>query len=76
LFKINPNHYVIMTGLGVVCFVLILLVTLTHQTANAENSTSNNSNIGTAKAPVANGTNKTIVIAAPGAAATRSNNWQ
>jgi len=68
-----------MTGLGVVCFVLILLVTLTHQTANAQNSTSNNPNIGTAKAPVANttakapvanGTNKTVVIAAPGAAAT------
>lgn len=59
-----------MTGLGVACFVLILLVTLTHQTANAQNSSSNSSNIGTAKAPVANGTNKTVVIAAPGAAAT------
>ena len=49
---------------------------LTHQTANAQNSSSNTSNIGTdltnttAKTSAANGSNKTVVIATPGAAAT------
>ena len=59
--------------------LVILLGTMSLQAANAQNSSSNNSNIGTAKAPTANGTakaptanrsNKTVVIAAPGAAAT------
>ena len=36
---------------------------------NAQNSSSINSHIGTAKTPTANGSNKTVVIAAPGAAA-------
>ncbi len=52
---------------------------MTLQVANAQNSSSNNSNIGTAKTPAANataktpaanGSNKTVVIAAPGTAAT------
>jgi hypothetical protein len=59
--------------------LVVLLGTMSLQGANAQNSSSNNSNIGTAKAPTANGTakaptangtNKTVVIAAPGAAAT------
>jgi hypothetical protein len=55
-----------------VSFALVL----THQTANAQNSSSNTSNIGTdltnttAKTSAANGSNKTVVIATPGAAAT------
>jgi hypothetical protein len=59
--------------------LVILLGTMSLQAANAQNSSSNNSNIGTAKAsttngtakaPTTNGSNKTVVIAAPGAAAT------
>ncbi|MDQ6863261.1 MAG: hypothetical protein M3044_05505 [Thermoproteota archaeon] len=59
--------------------LVILLGTMSLQAANAQNSSSNNSNIGTAKAHTANGTakaatangsKKTVVIAAPSAAAT------
>jgi hypothetical protein len=79
LFKINTNNYVTMchaslitlTGVVVVSIALaILLGTMTLQAANAQNSSSINSNIGTTKTPTANGSNKTVVIAAPGAAAT------
>jgi hypothetical protein len=50
--------------------LLILLGTMSLQAANAQNSSSNNSNIGTAKAATANGSKKTVVIAAPGAVTT------
>ena len=78
LFKIDTNNYVTMchaslitlTGVVVVSIALaILLGTMTLQAANAQNSSSINSNIGTAKTPTANASNKTIVIAPPGAAA-------
>jgi hypothetical protein len=52
-----------------IALVILLGATSLHA-ANAQNSSSNNSNIGTAKAPTTNGSNKTVVIAAPGAAAT------
>jgi hypothetical protein len=77
LFKINTNNYITMchasliklTGVVVLSIaVAILLGTMTLQAANAQNSI--NSNIGTTKTPAANGSNKTVVIAAPGAAAT------
>ena len=80
LFKINTNNYITMchaslitlTGVVVVSIALaILLGTMTLQAANAQNSSSINSNIGTElKLLTANGSNKTVVIAAPGAAAT------
>jgi hypothetical protein len=79
LFKINTNNYITMchaslitlTGVVVVSIALaVLLGTMTLQAANAQNSSSINSNIGTTKTPTANGSNKTVVIAAPGAAAT------
>lgn len=47
----------------------IFLSPVTLQAANAQNSSSNNSTVGTAKPPAVNASNKTIVIAAPGAAA-------
>ena len=65
MFKINSNNYLLLTGVVIVSFAL----DLTHQTANAQSWSSINSNIGTAKTPTANGSNKTVVIAAPGAAA-------
>ena len=78
LFKINTNHYTNMchtlliglTGVVVVSIALaILLCTVTLHGANAVNSSSINSSVGTAKTPTANAGNKTIVIATPGAAA-------
>jgi hypothetical protein len=78
LFKINIINYttlshnsvITLTGIVVVSMALaILWGTMTLQATNAQNSSSNNSNIGTAKAPIANGSNKTVVIAAPGASA-------
>ncbi|HMH11345.1 MAG TPA: hypothetical protein VK553_11575 [Candidatus Nitrosopolaris rasttigaisensis] len=42
---------------------------MTLHGANAQNSSSINSSVGTAKTPTANASNNTIVIAAPGAAA-------
>ena len=83
LFKINTDNYntkyhnslITFTGVVVMSIaLLILLGTMSLQAANAQNSSSNNSNIGTAKAPTANGTvkaptangsKKTVVIAAP-----------
>jgi len=78
LFKINTNHYTNMchtsliglTGVVIVSIALaILLCTVTLHGANALNSSSINSSVGTAKTPTANATNKTIVIAPPGATA-------
>jgi hypothetical protein len=75
LFKINTvcyNSLVTLNGVVLMFIALaILLGTMTVQAANSQNSSSsNNSNIGTAKAPATNGSNKTVVITAPGAAAT------
>jgi hypothetical protein len=76
LFKINTNNYITkyhnwLTGVVIMSIALVIFLgTMSLQAANAQNSSSNNSNIGTAKAPTANGSNKTVVIAAPGAAAT------
>jgi hypothetical protein len=68
---VSHNSVITLTGFVVVSMALaILLGTMTLQATNAQNSSSNNSNIGTAKTPTANASNKTIVIAAPGAAAT------
>jgi hypothetical protein len=78
LFKTNTNHYttichtsfITLTGVVIVSFALaILLCIVTLQGANAQNSSSINSSVGTAKTPTANASNKTIVMAAPGAAA-------
>ena len=65
LFKINTNNYITryrnslitLTGIVVMSIALVILLgTMSLQAANAQNSSSNNSNIGTAKAPTANGT--------------------
>jgi hypothetical protein len=78
LFKISTNHYtttchtsfITLTGVVIVSFALaILRCTVNLQGANAQNSSFSNSSVGTAKTPTANVSNKTIVIAAPGAAA-------
>jgi len=59
-----------LTGVVIVSIALaILLCTVTLHGANALNSSSINSSVGTAKTPTANATNKTIVIAPPGATA-------
>ena len=51
-------------------FALAILLGTMTSTANAQNSSSINSNVGTAKTPTANESNKTVVVAAPGSAAT------
>lgn len=70
MYKINTNNYITLTGVVVVSFALAILLGTMTSTANAQNSSSINSNVGTAKTPTANGGNKTVVVAAPGSAAT------
>jgi hypothetical protein len=69
LFKINTNHYTNMchtsliglTGVVVVSIALaILLCTMSIHGANAQNSSSINSSIGTAKTPTANAATKQL----------------
>jgi len=78
LVKLDTNNYtttchtslITLTGVVVVSIAIaILLCTVTLHGANAQNSSSINSSVGTAKTPTANASNNTIVIAAPGAAA-------
>jgi hypothetical protein len=65
------NSLITLTGFVVISMALaIFLGTVTLQAANAQNSSSINSSVGTAKTPTANASNKTVVVAAPGAAAT------
>src|SRR2546423_10998131 len=65
------NSLITLTGFVVISIALaIFLGTVTLQAANAQNSSSINSSVGTAKTPTANASNKTVVVAAPGAAAT------
>ena len=58
-----------LTRVAVVSFAFVILLGTVSTTANAQNSSSINSN-GTAKTPTANESNKTVVVAAPGSAAT------
>ena len=68
MFKINSNVYVVLTAV-VVAFVIF--GGIVSSTANAQNSSSINSNgsetNGTTKTATAKLTNKTVIIAAPGA---------
>ncbi|MGC2574821.1 MAG: hypothetical protein WA364_25170 [Candidatus Nitrosopolaris sp.] len=72
LFTVNSNHYLLMTA-AVVAFVIFAGVV--SSTAIAQNSSSINSNgfptngtaNGTAKTATASQTNKTVIVAAPGA---------
>ena len=68
LFKINSNVYVVLTA-AIVVFVIFGGVV--SSTANAQNSSSINANglptNGTAKTATAKQTNKTVIVAAPGA---------
>jgi hypothetical protein len=65
------NSLITLTGFVVISMALaIFLGAVTLQAANAQNSSSINSSVGTAKTPTANASNKTVVVAAPGAAAT------
>ena len=70
LFKIKPENHIILTGVVVVSIALaIFLGPITIQVVNAQNSSSKSDNV-TSKTPTANGTNKTVVVSARGAAAT------
>jgi uncharacterized MAPEG superfamily protein len=80
LFKVDSNDYLILTPL-VVMSIAVIFAGVVSSTANAQNSSTINSNglptNGTAKTATANGTaktakqtNKTVVVAAPGTATT------
>jgi hypothetical protein len=80
LFKVDSNDYLILTAV-VVMSIAVIFAGVVSSTANAQNSSTINSNglptNGTAKTATANGTaktakqtNKTLVVAAPGTATT------